>query len=335
MRQQLYLLLAICISLWSSAGAQRIIQLINNAGSVNGGTRLTIQGEGFAQASQFSLNADDPNVGNSVTLVSRTRSFPCDVEKDSSHSKQITCYTRAMPEDDYEVRVSVDGVLAPPDQMSYYWWWYDCTFYSRSYYTPTIQSLSPLSGLPGTVVTMRGEIITDVYGSSTDKSLNGGNVRFLRAYMGGMPCELLKPDSNEKYGVKLDYKYSRWGYMSCKMTGTYVGHHNLSYILDSVYGRSLPDIGLFSVSALNKLAMFQTYAEVTGVSPSEGSMLGGTSLTIQGRYFDETDLPAVVLVGGEACQIQSISDEKIVCMTPGYERTNVTVFPGGKLKPDI
>ncbi|KAA0710214.1 Fibrocystin-L Polycystic kidney and hepatic disease 1-like protein 1 [Triplophysa tibetana] len=41
-----------------------------------------------------------------------------------------------------------------------------------------------------------------------------------------------------------------------------------------------------------------TSAEVTGVSPSEGSLLGGTLLTIHGRFFDETDRPAVVLVGG-------------------------------------
>nr|XP_055075552.1 fibrocystin-L-like [Misgurnus anguillicaudatus] len=327
---QMYLLLAVFILLWSSAGAQRIIQIINYSGSVNGGTRLTIQGEGFAQASQFSLNADDPNVGNSVTLVSQTRSIPCDVDKFSSHSKQITCYTRAMPEDNYVLWVSVDGVLIPPSQMCNYYWYSSCMFYSRLYYTPTIQSLSPLSGLPGTIVTMRGQIMTDVYGSSTDRSLNGDNIRFVRAYMGGMPCELLKPDSSEKYGLKLDYKYSRWGYMSCKMTGTYVGHHNLSYILDGGYGRSLPDLELFSVSALNKLAMFQTYAEVTGVSPSEGSVLGGTSLTIQGHYFDKTDLPAVVLVGGEACQIQTLSDEKIVCVTPSYEKTNMTVFPGSR-----
>nr|XP_055075128.1 fibrocystin-L-like [Misgurnus anguillicaudatus] len=293
MRQQVYLLLAICISLWNSAGAQIIRSLSRTAGSVNGGTRLTIQGEGFA--SQFSLNADDPNVGNSVTLVSQTRSIPCDVDKDSSHPKQIVCYTRAMPEDEYQVRVSVDGGPIPPQMCSYYW---NCLFYSRLYYTPTIQSLSPLSGLPGTIVTMRGQIMTDVYGSSTDRSLNREIVRFLRAYMGGMPCELLKPDSNEKYGLKFDYEGSSLGYMSCKMTGTYVGHHNLSYILDGEYGRSLPDLEVLRVSALNKLAMFQTYAEVTGISPSVGSVLGGTSLTIKGHYFDETDSKAVVLVGG-------------------------------------
>lgn len=32
--------------------------------------------------------------------------------------------------------------------------------------------------------------------------------------------------------------------------------------------------------------------------PSQGSMLGGTLLTIRGKYFDQTDGPAMVLVGG-------------------------------------
>ncbi|KAK9957826.1 hypothetical protein ABG768_012036 [Culter alburnus] len=330
-RRQLHLLLTVCILLWSSARAQRVNKVTPKTGSVNGGTRLTIEGQGFAQANQFNLNANDPNFGNSVTLVSRTRSVPCDVEKDSTHSNQIMCYTRALPEDDYEVRVSVDGVPIPSSNICYGSQWnYWCMFYSRTSYTPTIQSIRPLSGLPGTVVTLRGRIFTDVYGSNTDKSSNGLDVRFLRAYMGGMPCELLKPNSDEKYGLFLDSETSQWGYMSCKMTGTYVGHHNLSYILDSQFGRSLPDFGVFSISALNKLAMFQTYAEVTGVSPSEGSILGGTSLTIQGHYFDETDQPAMVLVGGRECQIQSVSNERIVCITPGYEKNNMTVFPGGR-----
>ncbi|XP_026145815.1 PKHD1 like 1, tandem duplicate 1 isoform X2 [Carassius auratus] len=330
-RLQLHLSLTVFILLWRSAGAQLVNKVTPKYGSLNGGTRLTIEGQGFAQASQFNLNANDPNIGNTVTLVSRTRSVPCDVEKDSTHSTQITCYTRALPEDDYEVRVSVDGMPIPSSRICYGSQWnYWCTFYPRSFRTPSIQSIRPLSGPPGTVVTLRGRIYTDVYGSNTDKSSNGLAVRFLRAYMGGMPCELLKPNSDEKYGLYLDSDTSQWGYMSCKMTGTYVGHHNLSYILDSEFGRSLPDFGVFSISALNKLAMFQTYAEVTGVSPSEGSVFGGTLLTIEGRYFDETDKPAMVLVAGRECQIQSVSNERITCITPSYERTNMTVFPGGR-----
>nr|XP_055075131.1 fibrocystin-L-like [Misgurnus anguillicaudatus] len=312
----LHLSLIISILLWNSAGAQQIKSITPNSGGINGGTRLTINGEGFAEVSQFGVNVDDPINGNNVTLVSRTRSIPCDVENDSSHSKQIVCYTRALPEDHYDV--SVNGVSAEGFGIS--------KFSSGYGSTPTIQSLSPHSGLPGTVVTIRGNIYTDVYGSNAESQ----KPRFVRAYMGGMSCELLKPNSEEKYGLKLDNEKSFSGYMSCKMTGTYVGDQNFSYILDGAYGRSLPDLELFNVSSLNKLAMFQTYAEVTGVSPSEGSVLGGTSLTIQGRYFDQTNLPAVVLVGGKECQIQNVSDEKIVCLTPGHERTNMTVFPGSR-----
>jgi hypothetical protein len=34
------------------------------------------------------------------------------------------------------------------------------------------------------------------------------------------------------------------------------------------------------------------------VSPSKGSTEGGTLLTIHGHFFDQTDLPVRVLVGG-------------------------------------
>lgn len=34
---------------------------------------------------------------------------------------------------------------------------------------------------------------------------------------------------------------------------------------------------------------------------------------------------------GRECQIQSISSERITCVTPSYERTNMTVFPGENL----
>lgn len=49
---------------------------------------------GFAQANQFNYGVDDAEMGNSVQLVSSFRSISCDVEKDASHSTQITCYTR-------------------------------------------------------------------------------------------------------------------------------------------------------------------------------------------------------------------------------------------------
>lgn len=49
---------------------------------------------GFAQANEFNYGVADAQWGNRVQLVSSFRSIPCDVEKDASHSTQITCYTR-------------------------------------------------------------------------------------------------------------------------------------------------------------------------------------------------------------------------------------------------
>ncbi|XP_024153621.1 PKHD1 like 1, tandem duplicate 1 isoform X2 [Oryzias melastigma] len=326
---RLLLLLALCCF----CSAQRVQYITPHRGSINGATRLTIIGEGFAQEQQFQLNPKDDTFGNRVTLVSSSLSIPCDVERDSTHSNQIQCYTRYMPQDQYVVYVNVDGVPIPNSNKCYgYYTSYQCSFYTVSYRTPTIQSLSPVSGPPGTLVTVRGRIYSDVYGSNTDLSSNGLNVRFLRSFMGGMPCDLLIPESDNLYNLQLDSETSTWGYMSCKMTGTYVGHHNMSYILDDEFGRSLPDKSLFWVSSLDKLSMFQTFAEVTGVSPSEGSTMGGTLLTIHGRYFDQTDQPAQVLVGGLPCEVQSVSDDKILCRTAAHQMKsdNTKLYPGGR-----
>uniref|UniRef100_A0AAQ5X4Y6 Polycystic kidney and hepatic disease 1 (autosomal recessive)-like 1 n=1 Tax=Amphiprion ocellaris TaxID=80972 RepID=A0AAQ5X4Y6_AMPOC len=288
----------------------------------------------FSKA-EFKLRPEDAHFGNLVTLVSDTKSFPCDVERDSTHRNQIMCYTRPMPEDHYMVYVTVDGVPIPDSNLCRgHYKSYHCSFYSVWYRTPTISSLSPVSGLPGTLVTMRGRIYTNIYGSNTDRSSNGLNVRFLRSFMGGMPCELLKPDLDELYNLKLDSESSHWGSMSCKMTGTYVGHHNLSYILDADFGRSKPDKDLYRVSAEDKLFMFQTHAEVTGVSPSAGSVLGGTLITVHGRFFDETDRLARVLVGGQI--LFHYFSIVITCRTSQQPNGNMTLYPGGRgLKMEV
>uniref|UniRef100_A0A3B4ZTG5 PKHD1 like 1 n=1 Tax=Stegastes partitus TaxID=144197 RepID=A0A3B4ZTG5_9TELE len=276
--------------------AQRIDYVSPRRGSQSGATRLTISGAGFSKT-EFKLKPEDAHLGNLVTLVSSTKSFPCDVERDSTHENQIMCYTRAMPASHYMVHVTVDGVPIPESSRCRGSHLFNlmCPVWYR---TPTIESVSPVSGPPGTLVTMRGRIYTNVYGSNTDRSSNGLNVRFLRSFMGGMPCELLKPDSDE-----------------------------LSY----------PAKKLLSVSAADKLSMFQTFAEVTGVSPSAGGVLGGTLITVHGRFFDETDRPARVLVGGRPCEIQSVADDRITCRTPEQPKNmNMSVYPGGRgLKMEV
>uniref|UniRef100_A0A3Q1AUC3 PA14 domain-containing protein n=1 Tax=Amphiprion ocellaris TaxID=80972 RepID=A0A3Q1AUC3_AMPOC len=254
----------------------------------------------FSKA-EFKLRPEDAHFGNLVTLVSDTKSFPCDVERDSTHRNQIMCYTRPMPEDHYMVYVTVDGVPIPDSNLCRgHYKSYHCSFYSVWYRTPTISSLSPVSGLPGTLVTMRGRIYTNIYGSNTDRSSNGLNVRFLRSFMGGMPCELLKPDLDE-----LQPEAS-------------VNVNPLQYLL------------LFTVIYC---------PEVTGVSPSAGSVLGGTLITVHGRFFDETDRLARVLVGGQILfHYFSIvlTDDRITCRTSQQPNGNMTLYPGGRgLKMEV
>ncbi|XP_044933989.1 fibrocystin-L [Mustela putorius furo] len=309
----------------------KVTEIIPKYGSINGATRLTIKGEGFAQANQFNYGVDNAELGNSVQLVSSFRSISCDVEKDSSHSTQITCYTRAMPEDSYTVRVSVDGVpITESNTCRGRVKSWECTFNARSFRTPMITNITPLSGTPGTLITIQGRIFTDVYGSNTALSSNGKNVRILRVYVGGMPCELLIPQSDNLYGLKLDHPNGDMGSMVCKTTGTYIGHHNVSFILDSDYGRSFPQKMAYFVSSLNKISMFQTYAEVTMISPSRGSIRGGTVLTISGRFFDQTDFPVRVLIGGQDCDILNVTENSICCKTPPKPEVLRTVYPGGR-----
>ncbi|KAL4629787.1 fibrocystin-L [Arapaima gigas] len=77
--------------------------------------------------------------------------------------------------------------------------------------------------------------------------------------------------------------------------------------------RSFPDLQTYIVSSLNKLAMFHTYTVVTTISPSVGSLEGGTILTTDDHFFDQTDYPATVLVGGLNFKILSFSDNRIKC----------------------
>nr|XP_045000409.1 fibrocystin-L [Jaculus jaculus] len=314
-----------------SKAIPKVTEVMPKYGSINGATRLTIRGEGFSQANQFNYGVDNAKLGNSVQLVSSFQSIICDVEKDSSHSTQITCYTRPMPEDSYTVRVSVDGVPVAENNTCHgpanRW---ACSFSAKPFRTPTIQSITPLSGAPGTIITIQGRIFTDVYGSNIALSSNGRNVRILRVYIGGMPCELLVPQSDDLYGLKLDHPNGDMGFMVCKITGTYIGHHNVSFILDSDYGRSFPEKMAYFVSSLHKISMFQTYAEVTRISPSKGSVQGGTTLTISGRFFDQTDLPVRVLVGGQACDVLNVTEHTIFCKTPPKPQILKTVYPGGR-----
>ncbi|XP_033757813.1 fibrocystin-L-like [Pecten maximus] len=280
-------------------------------GSKNGATRLTLAGSGFAK-NQFNYGEGNAHLGNAVTLVSGTQQFDCEIHKDGSHETQIQCNTPRMPADSYEVKVAVDGVAVSDSNICN-----NCPFATSSSNTPTISSIEPRSGPPGTIVKFYGKIFTDKYGSNTDESSNGKSVSILRVYVGGQSCELKKAD-DVFYGIQLDSDDSDYGYIKCKIgeSGTKIGNINGTFIISDEYGRAEPSMDLYQVSGNYQFYMFQTFSEVTSINPTTGSVEGGTLISITGRNFDQTRNGAVVMVGGTPCTIKgSVTKTLITCET--------------------
>ena len=64
---------------------------------------------------------------------------------------------------------------------------------------------------------------------------------------------------------------------------------------------------------------------VDSVTPSEGSLAGGTRLTIKGKGFGEEDDRAFVSLDGNNCEIDELSYEEIICITGESQEMAVTV----------
>ncbi|XP_035687261.1 fibrocystin-L-like isoform X2 [Branchiostoma floridae] len=317
----------------------RVTSISPDRGSWAGQTQVWIFGEGFS-ANQFnpSWDAGNTDKGNKVRLEhdSGTFSLDCPVEKDNSNEHQIVCRTPPVEDNGlYYVRVTVDGVDIPPERHCHM-----CRFLYREDMTPRISSVTPTSVLPGSFITVYGKIFTTKYGSNLAESTNGRTCGLTRVYVGGQKCELRDFENDEMYGIQLDNDGSGdTGWFTCKLEGTYVGNVNVSFIVDQAWGRSLANTGsrwLSGVPAAQQssgemnLAMLQTFAEVLGVSPATGSLAGGTRLTITGRFFDDTDAPPEVYVGGTPCAVQSMTDTTIECITQAAPDLSSPSWPGNR-----
>ncbi|CAE1288594.1 unnamed protein product [Acanthosepion pharaonis] len=281
-------------------------------GGSNGGVLLTLKGRGFAK-NQFTFGTGNEHLGNKVVLTSESKTFPCDIHPDGNTETQITCYTRPMPQGRYYIRISVDGELIPDanicggrlDSSS-------CTHQVWNHYTPLLNELKTISGPPGSMVKIVGRIFTSRFGSNLGSTSNGRSESILRIYGGGNTCELKDLENDKFYGIGMT-NYN-WGYMNCKLQGRFIGSFNVSFLISGRFGRSLPKADLLKVSSGGKIYLFQTYAEVLSVYPKEGSLMGGTLLTIKGRNFDETTAKARVFIGDTSCKIvKPVTNDIIIC----------------------
>jgi hypothetical protein len=71
------------------------------------------------------------------------------------------------------------------------------------------------------------------------------------------------------------------------------------------------------------------YLVISSVTPNSGSTAGGTTLNINGNFFDtSTTYPLVVNVGGQPCTILSSSTTNIQCQTPVAPSTTASQYQG-------
>ncbi|XP_048254611.1 fibrocystin-L-like [Haliotis rufescens] len=220
----------------AGAAESSVLYIEPSHGSTNGETRITITGRNFAR-NLFSFGVGFGHVGNKVQMVSDTTAYECAFHPDGSHETQIMCYTKKMPVGEYKVRVSVDGVDIPAadhckGSES------KCLFKTSSSYTPTLQSVLPITGLPGDMVKLRGKLITDRYGSNMAASSNGKTEKLLRVYLGSENCEVKDLDTDTMFGISLDDSGSSvFGDLLCKHQSTFVSSMNASFIIEGGYGR--------------------------------------------------------------------------------------------------
>lgn len=96
------------------------------------------------------------------------------------------------------------------------------------------------------------------------------------------------------------------------------------------YDISVSVDGLGAASVDNAVGAIAAVAAVTAISPTEGSVNGGTLLTISGASFTLGDLS--VTIDGSECDIQTEDFNAITCLTPAHAvgAASVVVTSGGQ-----
>jgi len=132
-------------------------------GSTQGGTMLWIYGNRFSQNGFNSV----PSIvnANTVQLADGYSVYDCEMHNDKVTNTQLTCYTPALPESVYQVRVYVNGYLIPLYQ------YYDpnrALFAPMLSQTPTITGIVPQTGTPQSLITLSGSFGTSCYSRDVD-----------------------------------------------------------------------------------------------------------------------------------------------------------------------
>eukprot|EP00795_Rhopilema_esculentum_P009048 gene9048-16692_t len=311
-----------------------VSNLIPSYGSQRGGTLLQIRGFGFS-ADQFSF--DDPTKGNEVVFIHTVtgRILGCDIVSTDTNENRILCETRSSPtgDADYKVKIKVDGKWLNNDAWGTYCGG-NCIFRYRNYQTATITKVEPQSGLPGTIIKINGKIQT-IQISRLSIGFDPEKAEINKAFFGNEICEPFNVATNELIGADLpgcSGSLSCLGWFKCQPAARDVGSYNVSFIVSDT-GRSRREKQAYLVDGNDVAYSYQTYADVSSISPNEGSVMGGQVISINGNFFTKKIANVSVTVGGVPCKVLSTSTTRITCRTgraPPPPANASDPFPGGR-----
>nr|ACD54600.1 fibrocystin-like protein [Adineta vaga] len=266
-------------------------------GSTNGGTDLWIRGIGFVPSAFNGISSSNTNY--KVQFVNNYTVYDCIVYTDGITDTRLPCYTTAMPVDRYLVRVYVNNSLIPLTQYPSLYYAY---FNSSQMYTPMITGISSITRLSQRLISVSGDFKTKCYSRDTNECLPDNIPIISRVYIGDQRCSLIDPIRNTPYANITNTS------LLCRYESNEVG----SLIVTYTYGRSSTALNVYQLSAIGQLYTFQTYAVISNISPNNGSINGGTVLTITGQYFsDNNQYPLSVNVADTSCTILSVSSTTI------------------------
>ncbi|XP_060573258.1 fibrocystin-L-like isoform X2 [Ruditapes philippinarum] len=153
----------------------------------------------------------------------------------------------------------------------------DCSFEWKSSVTPTVTAVSPSTGTSAlsTSIDITGT------GFSTDKTMNNVTI-------GGVACTVTDSTATS---------------ITCDVGNGPVGQ---AKVIVTVNGKG-------NAKHTNGDVMFEYTADISGISPSTGSLGGGVTLTISGYGFKTG---ALVTINSAPCKVIKIQPDQIQCTVP-------------------
>ncbi|NXU49945.1 PKHD1 protein, partial [Turnix velox] len=278
-------------------------------GSIAGGTWITITlDDSTSHQLERVSSANKDQLEVSLVQPDLPR-LPCDISPVYFNLSIIKCRTRSSPQEGlYYVEVMFkEHILNNLTEVEKE----KCTFKFSAAQTPVVYQISPPSGIPGELVEIHGKTIAERYETlDFDVDYIDGPAVLVSEGDGWTSlCSFAdSPLFFHSYPIQAE---DGLGTMKCRMEGSHIGSHNISF---SVFnkGKSTIHKGAWLVSAKLELFLYQTHSEIISVSPTTGSLGGGTDLTVIGDFFEE---PLQVTAAGVPCKVKHVSPQQIRCTT--------------------